>query len=122
MIRFQRIFELATEQEWRTFAEARELFREAFPSEPSAIDRIERMIVDRARLDFLPMMLVALNSTGRVTGLTFTYYFPEIQFGSLQRVGRLGYPTLVVQEGGYSIQNLRTGAKAFFSGLCGEWY
>lgn len=86
MISFQRIFELTTEPEKRTFAEARELFREAFPAERSAIERIERMIVDRARLDFLPTMLVALDAKRRVTGLTFTYYFPEIQFGYLQYI------------------------------------
>jgi len=39
-----------------------------------------------------------------------------------ERLGRLGYPTLVVQEGGYSAVNLRTGAKAFFSGLARTWY
>ena len=39
-----------------------------------------------------------------------------------KRIGQLGYPTLVVQEGGYSVHNLRTGAKAFFNGLCGTWY
>jgi len=86
MIRFQRIFDLATEPERRTFAEAGELFREAFPNEQSAIDRIERMIVDRARLDFLPMMLVSVGGKRRVTGLTFTYYFPELQFGYLQYI------------------------------------
>jgi acetoin utilization deacetylase AcuC-like enzyme/GNAT superfamily N-acetyltransferase len=86
MIRFQRLFELASDPERRTFAEARELFRAAFPSEQSAIDRIERMIVERARLDFEPLMLVSEDARRRVTGLTFTYYFPETQFGYLQYI------------------------------------
>ena len=86
MIRFQRIFALSTEPERRIFDEARELFREAFPSEKSAIDRIEKMIVDRARLDFLPVMLVSMDAKRHVTGLTFTYFFPEIQFAYLQYI------------------------------------
>ena len=32
-------------------------------------------------------------------------------------LGELGLPTLVVQEGGYSLRNLRKGAKAFFGGM-----
>ena len=39
-----------------------------------------------------------------------------------QQLGRLGLPTLVVQEGGYTIQNLRRGARAFFHGLGSTWY
>ena len=38
------------------------------------------------------------------------------------RVGRLGLPTLVVQEGGYSVGNLRSGARAFFTGLASTGY
>src|SRR5690606_16959395 len=66
--------------------EARELFQAAFPEEPEAIDKIERMIVDRARLDFLPVMLISVDAKQNVTGMTFTYYFPEIQFGYLQYI------------------------------------
>jgi acetoin utilization deacetylase AcuC-like enzyme/ribosomal protein S18 acetylase RimI-like enzyme len=34
-----------------------------------------------------------------------------------ERIGRMGLSTLIVQEGGYSMWNLRRGANAFFSGL-----
>jgi acetoin utilization deacetylase AcuC-like enzyme len=34
-----------------------------------------------------------------------------------ERIGRMGLPTLIVQEGGYSMWNLRHGAHAFFGGL-----
>ncbi len=34
-----------------------------------------------------------------------------------RRIGRLALPTLVVQEGGYSLRNLRRGAPAFFNGI-----
>jgi acetoin utilization deacetylase AcuC-like enzyme len=39
-----------------------------------------------------------------------------------RRLGRLGLPTLIVQEGGYSVRNLRLGSHAFFSGLAEAWY
>jgi acetoin utilization deacetylase AcuC-like enzyme len=39
-----------------------------------------------------------------------------------RRLGRFGLPTLIVQEGGYAIRNLRTGSHAFFAGLAGAWY
>ncbi|MGD9868994.1 MAG: GNAT family N-acetyltransferase [Hyphomicrobiales bacterium] len=39
-----------------------------------------------------------------------------------ERIGALRLPTLVVQEGGYSLRNLRVGAHAFFSGLSRNWY
>ncbi|MEC9369446.1 MAG: histone deacetylase family protein [Pseudomonadota bacterium] len=39
-----------------------------------------------------------------------------------ERIGGLRLPTLVVQEGGYSLRNLRVGAHAFFSGLTRNWY
>jgi len=44
----------------------------------------------------------------------------------MQRIGKelanLDLPTLVVQEGGYSIRNLVRGSHAFFSGLCQGWF
>ena len=39
-----------------------------------------------------------------------------------RRIGRLGLPTLIVQEGGYAIGNLRAGAHAFFTGLEEAWH
>ncbi len=38
------------------------------------------------------------------------------------RIGRLGLPTLIVQEGGYSVWNLRRGAHAFFDGFIRTLY
>jgi acetoin utilization deacetylase AcuC-like enzyme len=34
-----------------------------------------------------------------------------------KRLGRLGRPLLIVQEGGYVLRNLRQGSRAFFTGL-----
>ena len=39
-----------------------------------------------------------------------------------ERLGRLGLPTLIVQEGGYSAANLRSGSHAFFSGITSRIY
>jgi acetoin utilization deacetylase AcuC-like enzyme len=38
-----------------------------------------------------------------------------------EELARLERPTLVVQEGGYSIRNLVRGSHAFFTGLCAAW-
>jgi acetoin utilization deacetylase AcuC-like enzyme len=38
------------------------------------------------------------------------------------KLGQLGLPTLIVQEGGYSVANLRNGSKAFFGSLVQTWY
>ena len=38
-----------------------------------------------------------------------------------QALGRVGVPTLVVQEGGYSLRNLARGPRAFFHGLSRAW-
>ena len=39
-----------------------------------------------------------------------------------ETLGGLGLPTLVVQEGGYAVRNLRVGAASFFSGLAKTWF
>ncbi|MEK9752860.1 MAG: hypothetical protein VW338_06570 [Rhodospirillaceae bacterium] len=37
-------------------------------------------------------------------------------------LGALKHPLLIVQEGGYSVRNLRIGAHAFFDGIANAWY
>jgi acetoin utilization deacetylase AcuC-like enzyme len=39
-----------------------------------------------------------------------------------ERLGALSLPTLVVQEGGYAVRNLRIGAASFFAGLAASWF
>jgi acetoin utilization deacetylase AcuC-like enzyme/GNAT superfamily N-acetyltransferase len=39
-----------------------------------------------------------------------------------EELASLDLPTLVIQEGGYSIRNLVRGSRAFFSGLCEGWF
>lgn len=38
-----------------------------------------------------------------------------------EAIGRLSLPTLIVQEGGYVLGNLRQGSRAFFTGLLRTW-
>lgn len=49
----------------------------------------------------------------------------DLRPAGLQRmgeiIGRLSLPTLIVQEGGYVLGNLRQGSHAFFSGLASTW-
>lgn len=43
---------------------------------------------------------------------------------AMRRIGAMlaepGWPILVIQEGGYALRNLRTGATEFFRGLTGQ--
>ena len=39
-----------------------------------------------------------------------------------KRLARMGLPTLIVQEGGYAVRNLRIGAQRFFASLAAAWF
>jgi len=75
-------------------------------------------LVRRFRPDYLVICLGLDTMRGDPTG-GFT-----LTAGSLEHVARriraLDLPTLVVQEGGYSLRNLRRGAQAFFRGMLGQ--
>jgi len=86
MIRFRRIHDLSSDADRLAFDEARVLFRAAFPHEPEAIERIERMVRKRSALDFEPLLLLSEDRRHRVSGLSFIFYFPEIRFGYLQYI------------------------------------
>ncbi|MDH3236594.1 MAG: histone deacetylase family protein [Alphaproteobacteria bacterium] len=86
MIRFRPIHDLTIPTDQKAFAEARILFWDAFPYEPEGIDRIERLLHKRARLDFDPLLLVAENRASQVIGICFVFYFPELNIGYLQYI------------------------------------
>ncbi len=86
MIKFRAIHDLTNPSDQKAFAEARVMFWDAFPSEPEGIDRIERMLRKRARLDFDPLLLVAENRASQVIGISFVFYFPELNIGYLQYI------------------------------------
>lgn len=86
MIRFRRIHDLSSEGDRLAFDEARYLFREAFPHEPEAIERIERLVRKRGEIGFEPLLLLSEDRRARVTGLSFVFYFSAIRFGYLQYI------------------------------------
>ncbi|MEW5962320.1 MAG: histone deacetylase family protein [Pseudomonadota bacterium] len=86
MIRFRRIHDLSAEGDRLAFDEARYLFREAFPHEPEAIERIERLVRKRGEIGFEPLLLLSEDRRARVTGLSFVFYFSAIRFGYLQYI------------------------------------
>ncbi len=72
----------------------------------------------RFKPDYLVISLGLDIMSGDPTG-TF-----NINDRGMRRIGAMlaepGWPTLVVQEGGYALRNLRTGATEFFRGLTGQ--
>jgi acetoin utilization deacetylase AcuC-like enzyme len=86
MIRFRRIFDLASEADEQRFAQVVGLFKTAFAGEPEGIEQIERVIRERKRVGFDPVLLIATNRRRQVSGFAFAYYFPEIQFAYLQYI------------------------------------
>lgn len=86
MIRFRHVVEPSSAADQLILRSARLLFRQAFPHEPEGIDRIVRLLENRARLDFEPILLVSLDRKNLLTGLCFVFYFNEIKFGYLQYI------------------------------------
>ncbi|MDX1561986.1 MAG: hypothetical protein R3305_03630 [Gammaproteobacteria bacterium] len=86
MIRFRQIYDLSSAADEQAFASVRILFRAAFPAEPKGIERVERLLRKRAKLDFEPLLLVSESRDRIVTGLSFVFYFPEIKLGYLQYI------------------------------------
>ena len=72
---------------------------------------------------FAPSYLVVANgfdtAAGDPTG-SFTLR-PKDFFLNGQRIGRLGYPTVIVQEGGYRTRSLGAAARQFLTGLWQGW-
>jgi len=77
-------------------------------------------VVRRFRPDYLVLALGYDIMKGDPTGSFLVTPRGMRRIG--EAIGRLGVPVLVVQEGGYSVVNLRAGARAFFLGLGGAWY
>jgi acetoin utilization deacetylase AcuC-like enzyme/GNAT superfamily N-acetyltransferase len=85
MIRFRQLHDLAGQSESETFSDVCRVFRAAFPAEPEGIERVERLLNKRAKLDFDPVLLVS-EDRGQVTGVSFTFYFSELRLGYLQYI------------------------------------
>jgi len=79
-----------------------------------ALDKAVKRI-DRYRPSFLVLSLGLDTLRGDPTGSFLLTAGTMTKIG--QRLGELSLPLLVVQEGGYSLRNLRRGTAAFFLGL-----
>jgi len=79
-----------------------------------ALDKAVKRI-DRYRPSFLVLSLGLDTLRGDPTGSFLLTAGTMTKIG--QRLGELRLPLLVVQEGGYSLRNLRRGVPAFFLGL-----
>ena len=86
MIRFRQVYDLANPVDNQAFAAVRRLFHAAFPDEPEAVERIERALRHRSRLDYDPVLLISEDGRHAVTGLSFVFYFPEISLAYLQYI------------------------------------
>jgi acetoin utilization deacetylase AcuC-like enzyme len=74
-------------------------------------------LIERAAPAFLVVSL-GLDTMARDQSGSFTLRAESLRRVG-ERLGRLRLPTLVVQEGGYHIRNLRRGGGAFFAGMAG---
>ncbi|MGE4221421.1 MAG: GNAT family N-acetyltransferase [Alphaproteobacteria bacterium] len=80
----------------------------------AALQRALRRVA-RHRPDYLVLALGLDTAKGDPTG---TWSHSAADFEALGRmIGQAGYPTLVVQEGGYRVRTLGTNARRFFTGL-----
>src|SRR3546814_370079 len=81
MIRFRRLFDLATDADHRRLAEVQAIFIKAFPYEAEVAARIPPMIEGRA--DFETILLIAEDDHRAVRGFTLTLFFPELRYAYL---------------------------------------
>ena len=102
-------------------------FNRNFPMEPPMDDARYLKILDEAIAGvrrFAPTYLVVSLGFDIMKGDP-TGAFAISLAGLRQiagRIGAVGLPTLIVQEGGYAVANLRNGSQAFFGALARTWY
>jgi acetoin utilization deacetylase AcuC-like enzyme len=102
-------------------------FNHNFPTEPPVDDERYLALLERALgvvRAFKPRFLVLSIGFDIMRGDP-TGSFAVTNQGMQRigkRIGRFGLPTLIVQEGGYSLGNLRSGSHAFFRGLAEAWH
>jgi len=101
-------------------------FNRNWPLEPPVDDaRYLRVLDDalRAILRFAPDYLVVSLGFDIMKGdPTGSFAISTAGLKSIaERIARLALPTLIVQEGGYAVRNLRIGSRSFFSMLGELW-
>ncbi len=93
-----------------------------FPLPDGADERLYLVSLDKALsriVRFKPMFLVVSLGLDILKGdPTGGFRLTPASMEKIgRRIGQLNLPTLIVQEGGYSIRNLRSGSRAFFRGI-----
>jgi acetoin utilization deacetylase AcuC-like enzyme len=101
-------------------------FNHNFPLEPPVDDDRYMIVLDRALSvirNFKPRFLVLSIGFDIMRGdPTGSFALTNQGMGRIgKRIGRFGVPTLIVQEGGYALGNLRSGSHAFFTGIAEAW-
>lgn len=86
MIRFRRLFDVATGVDQRRVAEFQAVFRKAFPYESAVADRFPKLLANASRRDFEIIVLIAEDERSRVLGFTVTFFFSEIRYAYLQYI------------------------------------
>jgi acetoin utilization deacetylase AcuC-like enzyme/GNAT superfamily N-acetyltransferase len=83
VIRFRRLFDLASTADRQKFDEVVELFKLTFPEEIAILDRMASLAENRVHEDFGWILLLAEDGRGQVLGFSFSLYFPDLRFGYL---------------------------------------
>lgn len=102
-------------------------FNHNFPLEPPIDDDRYMVVLDRALAvirNFKPRFLVLSIGFDIMRGdPTGSFALTNAGMQRIgKRIGRFGAPTLIVQEGGYALGNLRSGSHAFFTGIAEAWH
>ncbi|CAN1724163.1 Histone deacetylase family protein [Hyphomicrobium sp. 1Nfss2.1] len=102
-------------------------FNHNFPLEPPVDDDRYMVVLDRALSvirNFKPRILVLSIGFDIMRGdPTGSFALTNAGMQRIgKRIGRFGAPTLIVQEGGYALGNLRSGSHAFFTGIAEAWH
>lgn len=119
MIRIQRVYGSVLPIEKMRIEQTQGIFRRNFSAVADYADKIPDMLDNPFKYGYVSTLLVSEAAIGNMKGGPTGSFV--LAGASLRQVGRriakLGLPTLVAQEGGYSIRNLRRGAPAFFNGF-----
>lgn len=83
MIRFRRLFDLASTGDRRQFDEVVAMFKLTFPEEVAILDRMVGLAESRVPENFAWVLLIAEDGRGQVLGFSFSLYFPDNRFGYL---------------------------------------
>ena len=86
MIRFRRLFDVATGVDRRQVAEFQAVFRKSFPYESAVADRIPKLLTRAAHRDFELIVLIAEDERSRVLGFTVTFFFRDVRYAYLQYI------------------------------------